>query len=221
MSEKTLILNGDGTPWDVQAWEEVYSNILLPIAKWDPWTNRQVMENFTLESYDIPVRVSGDRTLPRPAVVFLPQYVSEQQKSVRFSRWNVFLRDGYVCQYCQTQCGYSAGLPRPELEHVNPRSLGGGSSFENTVTSCPSCNSSKGNMTAKEFEKKYGLKLRQVPLRPTALHPARFLRYLNDQNYRLWLKSKDYYIPKADKYVRVMRIKESLRSAILQHFEEE
>jgi 5-methylcytosine-specific restriction endonuclease McrA len=55
----------------------------------------------------------------------------------------VFARDSWTCQYC----GTTAHLT---VDHVIPRSRGGGSEWENIVTSCAPCNRRKGNRTPVE-----------------------------------------------------------------------
>jgi 5-methylcytosine-specific restriction endonuclease McrA len=61
--------------------------------------------------------------------------------SIRFSKSNVFLRDGYRCAYCDTDVSRKTAT----LDHVLPTSHGGKTTFENTVTACSDCNARKGN----------------------------------------------------------------------------
>ena len=56
----------------------------------------------------------------------------------------MFARDGYECQYC----GAASHLT---MDHVIPRSRGGGSSWDNVVTSCAPCNLRKGNRLPHEI----------------------------------------------------------------------
>jgi 5-methylcytosine-specific restriction endonuclease McrA len=65
----------------------------------------------------------------------------KRKTTVRFSKQNVFLRDGYVCQYCGVQLNKKIAT----LDHVLPISHGGKSNFENCTTSCGPCNAVKGN----------------------------------------------------------------------------
>jgi 5-methylcytosine-specific restriction endonuclease McrA len=67
---------------------------------------------------------------------------------VHSARWqNVFLRDGYTCQYC----GTSVTKNTATLDHVIPVNHNipglekGKSTFENTVCACGTCNANKGN----------------------------------------------------------------------------
>lgn len=88
-----------------------------------------------------------------PAVIMLKDFV-RQKTQVRFSKYNVFLRDQYNCLYCDEKLNSSEAT----LDHVIPLSKGGKTNFENIVTSCSICNSQKGNRT--DMKPKY------APYRP-------------------------------------------------------
>lgn len=57
------------------------------------------------------------------------------------TRFEVFKRDGFVCQYCGSHPP-SAVL---ELDHVIPVSRGGGNEIDNLITACFDCNRGKSN----------------------------------------------------------------------------
>lgn len=59
------------------------------------------------------------------------------KKSVRFA---VFDRDNFTCRYCGRSTDDQITL---EVDHVIPRSKGGGDEIENLVTSCFECNRGK------------------------------------------------------------------------------
>lgn len=75
-----------------------------------------------------------------PSVIALKEYVSHGRKPA-FTRFNMFLRDKFNCQYC------GDGFTASELtfDHVIPRSKGGRTNWENVVTACGGCNLKKGN----------------------------------------------------------------------------
>jgi len=75
-----------------------------------------------------------------PSVIALKEYVP-QMRNPAFTRFNVFLRDRFSCQYCGT------GLPASELtfDHVIPRSKGGRTTWTNVVAACSPCNLRKAN----------------------------------------------------------------------------
>lgn len=57
-------------------------------------------------------------------------------KSIRFE---VFARDAFTCQYC----GQRPPDAVLELDHIHPRSKGGGDEIINLITSCYACNRGK------------------------------------------------------------------------------
>lgn len=80
-----------------------------------------------------------------PLVIRLRYFVRvPRHESRKISRRAVFARDGYECQYC----GAASHLT---MDHVIPRSRGGGSSWDNVVTSCAPCNLRKGNRLPHEI----------------------------------------------------------------------
>jgi 5-methylcytosine-specific restriction endonuclease McrA len=105
---------------------------------------------------DVVPIVDGELRVPR--VVHLRRYARLRRPEVRLSRRNIMLRDGYECQFCGKQ------LPGSQLnlDHVMPRSRGGGDTWENLVTACHACNRRKGQRTPREA----GMPLRRRPVAP-------------------------------------------------------
>lgn len=99
-----------------------------------------------------------DRRIGIPRVILLHACNQLPRHRVRFSRLNIYLRDGNTCQYCQRT------LPRGELnlDHVIPRTQGGTTTWENVVCSCIPCNLKKGGRTPSQA----GLRLLRRPIRP-------------------------------------------------------
>src|ERR1700710_10845 len=83
---------------------------------------------------------SEHSTIPRPVVIRLVTFVKVPRDTHRrkITRRAVFARDGWTCQYC----GARAQLT---VDHVIPRSKGGGSTWDNIVASCAPCNRRKGD----------------------------------------------------------------------------
>jgi 5-methylcytosine-specific restriction endonuclease McrA len=77
-----------------------------------------------------------------PSVVALRDYIP-MPKRVAFTRFNVFLRDRFRCQYC----GETFSAKDLSFEHVIPRSKGGETSWTNIVAACDPCNVKKDNRT--------------------------------------------------------------------------
>jgi len=115
-----------------------------------------------------------------PRVVVLQAYDRMPRTQVRFSRQNVYLRDGFTCQYCN-KVFQRAQL---NLDHVVPRSQGGRTSWENVVCSCVRCNLNKGGRTPQQA----GLRLAKEPKRPSwsSLSPN-----LGKVPYKEWLPFVD------------------------------
>lgn len=128
----TLLLNADGAP---------VSLLPLSVINWQEAIKYMVLDKATVLSfYDNWTVHSATWETLVPSVLILKEYMKPKM-SVRFSKGNVFLRDGYHCAYC------NAFLQKKEctLDHVLPSSHGGKTTFENCVTACGTCNASKGN----------------------------------------------------------------------------
>jgi len=91
-----------------------------------------------------------------PSVVVLKDYV-KPQKRVAFTRFNLFLRDGFCCQYC----GSKGDLT---FDHVVPRANGGVTSWENVVAACSKCNLKKGSKSLRRA----GMNLSKAPRQPSS-----------------------------------------------------
>jgi 5-methylcytosine-specific restriction endonuclease McrA len=127
---------------------------------------------------------SASATFPHPTVIRLTTYVRAPRLYARkITRKAVFARDGYCCQYC-------GATSRLTVDHVVPRSRGGGTSWENMVTSCAPCNLRKADRLPHEV----GMQPRTRPRPPAPLvfitlaapevHPAWEL-YLGPDGRRL------------------------------------
>ncbi|MDO9526503.1 MAG: HNH endonuclease [Gemmobacter sp.] len=142
-----LVLNADFRPLSY-----------YPLSLW-PW-QEAVKAAFLdrvqiVAEYDQIVR-SQRAEIRIPSVVVLKDFV-KPQKRVAFTRFNLFLRDEFHCQYC--------GSPHDlTFDHVVPRSRGGITSWENVVAACSPCNLRKAARSLKAS----GLKLQRPPRAPSA-----------------------------------------------------
>jgi 5-methylcytosine-specific restriction endonuclease McrA len=100
--------------------------------------------------------VNGQLRVPR--IVHLRHYAKRRQPQVRLTRRNIMLRDAFQCQYCARR-GPAVDL---DVDHVMPRSCGGGESWTNLVTACQPCNRRKGRRTPTEA----GMPLLRAPRQP-------------------------------------------------------
>ncbi|TXH12953.1 MAG: HNH endonuclease [Gammaproteobacteria bacterium] len=144
-----LVLNADYTPLSY-----------YPLSLW-PW--QTAIKAVFLERVDIVASYarevhSPSWTMPIPSVIALRQYVKPSEFPA-FTRFNLFLRDRFTCQYC--------GSPHQlTFDHVTPRRLGGRTSWENVTTACAPCNLRKGGRTPEQA----GMPLLLKPIRPTSWH---------------------------------------------------
>lgn len=112
----------------------------------------------SVEAVDEECITTLTRRIRVPRVIVLRSYSGTPRHQVRFSRRNVFVRDGYRCQYC----GQSRASRDLNLDHVTPLSHGGGSSWENVVCCCIACNRRKADRRPETA----GMKLLRPPRRP-------------------------------------------------------
>ena len=142
-----LVLNADYRP---------LSYYPLSLWCWQDAVKAAFMDRVDIVAeYDEYVRSPSTR-IRIPSVVVLKDYV-KPQKRVAFTRFNLFLRDGFLCQYC----GSKGDLT---FDHVVPRASGGVTSWENVVAACSRCNIKKGSKSLRRA----GMSLRRAPRQPSS-----------------------------------------------------
>ena len=126
-----LVLNADFRPLSyfplsLLSWQEAVSAIVTRrvsvVAEYEEWVR------------------SPTTRIRLPSVIALKRY-EKRARRVAFTRFNVFLRDRFTCQYCDTV------LPSSQLtfDNVIPRSRGGNTAWANVVAACEPCNTAKGD----------------------------------------------------------------------------
>ena len=85
----------------------------------------------------------------------MKDYIPLPEKAA-FTRFNVFLRDKFSCQYCGSKKELT-------FDHLLPRSKGGKTNWDNVVTACSSCNVKKGG----RLLSKSGMILNIMPYQPS------------------------------------------------------
>ncbi len=141
-----LVLNADYRPLSyyplsLWSWQDAIKAVFL---------DRVV----TVSEYDRVVH-SPSLEMRLPSVVCLKAYVRPPRHPA-FTRFNLFLRDRFACQYC----GSDSDLT---FDHLIPRSLGGKTTWDNVVTACSGCNLKKGGQMPKVAR----MWPAQAPYRPT------------------------------------------------------
>ena len=132
----------------------------------------------TLEVYDA-VCASPSVSLQIPAVMRLSKSMSVNKSKPKFSRPNVYARDGYRCCYD----GKRHPIHELNYDHVLPRSRGGKTVWGNIVTSCIRCNLRKGHKTPAEA----GFRMHFKPYVPTSLPMAPALVSVGPRTPSQWL----------------------------------
>jgi 5-methylcytosine-specific restriction endonuclease McrA len=133
----TLVLNADYQP---------LSYFPLSLWSWQDTIKAVFLDRVNIVSeYDEIIRSPGF-SMKLPSVISLKEYI-KSQKSPVFSRFNVFLRDKFSCQYC----GALKKSHDLTFDHVIPRSHGGKTNWTNVVAACRPCNFKKGSKNTKEI----------------------------------------------------------------------
>ena len=144
-STRTLLLNQGYEPIKIISWQRAIT--LMTLRKVD-----------VVEEYDAQIRATS-MIIQVPAVVRLRNAFRRHTKPVKFSRVNIYARDGHRCQYCGARCT----IDQLTYDHVIPRSRGGRTTWENIVSCCYGCNAQKANRTPAEAR----MTLRAQPVRPS------------------------------------------------------
>lgn len=179
-----LVLNRNYQPIHVTSAKRAFTLLYLGVAQvidkqfrvfdFDSWSQ------LSAERGDDVVQTI-DRAIKVPRVIILQIYDRLPRTKVRFSRHNIYLRDGNTCQYC------GETLPRTDLnlDHVVPRAQGGRTTWENVVCCCIDCNLAKGARTPDQAH----MRLMKPPVRPRWT-PS--FRTAGDRvRYREWLPFLD------------------------------
>jgi len=176
MSHKNcLVLNADYTPIGIIDWRKAMI-----------WSFRYSNEDYSsidiIEYHDEDIIVSSNGPMNIPSIIKTTQYFKIFNKRVNFSRKNVFIRDDFTCQYCDTK------LPINKLtyDHVIPKSAWKNESsptcWTNIVTACIKCNLRKSNKTPAQAN---------MPLKREPFIPQKSLKYL-PLSYQLNTILKDF-----------------------------
>src|SRR5512139_1308408 len=167
-----LVLNADFRP---------LSYYPLSLWSWQDAIKAVFLDRVNIvANYDRAVH-SPSLEMKLPSVVSLKTYVKPSTHPA-FTRFNVFLRDRFSCQYCGTRDDLT-------FDHLLPRSRGGHTTWINVVAACSPCNLRKGNLTMDEAK----MWPSQMPFQPSVNHLHRNGRrfppnYLHDSwlDYLYW-----------------------------------
>lgn len=159
LAEVVSLEEGQFTTYDFSTWREV----------------SEYRSKFFKQDEDDWVRTINTQ-IQVPRVIRLTGYDRMPKQTVKFNRRNIFARDNNQCQYC----GKKFPTSELSLDHVVPRSQGGGSTWENIVCACVSCNVRKGGRTPIEAN----MRLIRKPEKPKR-SPILNLK-LTNRKYQSW-----------------------------------
>lgn len=139
----TLVFAGKASAVDTEDWS---------VYNWEKWSERGLSE----KSYGFITTSSCDIELPE--IIVLSTYDKVFRKDVRLTKRNIYIRDGYRCQYT----GKKLKETDADIDHVKPRSKGGANDWGNMVVCTKEINRMKADRTPEQA----GLKLIRKPKKP-------------------------------------------------------
>jgi 5-methylcytosine-specific restriction endonuclease McrA len=148
MNAAVLVLDVGMRPLRVESWERAICDFFLGKVEIVEYSKDRTIH-------------SANRSWPMPSVVRILHHFKRERLQVKFSRINIYTRDGFRCQFC----GLPGKTEELTFDHVLPRSRGGRTVWENIVTCCMPCNKHKGDHIPAEA----GMRLLKVPRKPAYL----------------------------------------------------
>ncbi|QDT15815.1 HNH endonuclease [Alienimonas californiensis] len=182
LSRPTLVLNRNWQPVGVAnvaralvlLWNDS-ARVVDPsdyqLYSWDDWSRKKPEDGE-------PVVKTVRFELKAPEVIALTTYDKLHRRTVPFTRRNLFRRDRHACQYC----GVQPGGNELTIDHVQPRSRGGATSWDNCVLACVRCNHRKADRTPAEAR----MTLPREPKRP-AWNPVYSARNVRVESWERFL----------------------------------
>lgn len=142
---RALLLDNTYFPVRIVSWQKAMILIL---------TNRAEI----VEEYDDKLVRSVSQSFNLPKIIKLFARHKNNQ-FVKFTRFNLFLRDNFQCQYCCDKFP----VHKLTFDHVIPQSKGGRTSWQNVVACCHPCNLKKSNKSPEQV----GMRLFRIPKQPS------------------------------------------------------
>lgn len=128
---------------------------------------------------------SPSTSVASPSVIRMVYLIRRPRPRVKLTRREVFIRDGFSCQYCGRQVNDLT------IDHVVPKSRGGGHAWDNLVSACKPCNHRKGGKSLGEAR----MTLRSLPIEPRAGQYYTIERRLDGAVVDTWSKFLPGYEP--------------------------
>ena len=130
----TLCLNADYTPMSIAPLHTISWKEAIKLSYLEQVDVIEYYENWVVHSPSITLRV--------PSVLVSKTYV-KTARSIKFNKSNLCIRDDFKCQYCNKEFD----AKNLTMDHVQPKCLGGKTTWTNIAMSCKSCNTAKGHKT--------------------------------------------------------------------------
>jgi len=146
-----LLLDSTYEPLKIISWEDAMHRIVTGDAEVVEETDKLIRSAYT--EWKLPSVIRQLKKFRRKG-------------KIQFSRLNIYMRDGWTCQYCKER----KATKDLTFDHVLPRAQGGKTSWTNIVTACRPCNSAKEDRTPEQA----GMKLMKKPETPKWL-PAQMV----------------------------------------------
>jgi hypothetical protein len=144
-----------------------YQTILVLNASYEPI-------NFTNWKRAVVLILKEKAQVLSARVIRLLEYITIPFNRISIakpSRQMIYKRDDHTCQYC-------GSVKKLTIDHVIPKSKGGGDTWENMVVACSSCNAKKGDRLLEHT----GMKLAKQPRSPA----NKILLSLHKSNVNEW-----------------------------------
>ncbi|MBK9119224.1 MAG: HNH endonuclease [Phycisphaerales bacterium] len=167
LAEVVFVHDGQYLSYDFDNWVEV----------------SQARRQFEPEKHDWIRTVHFQIAVPK--IIRLLGYDRLPAAGVKLNRRNLFARDQNRCQYC----GKRFPTQELSLDHVTPRSQGGGNTWENIVCACVRCNVKKGGRTPEQAHMtliNHPVKPRRSPILTVKMSDAKYASWKQFLDYAYW-----------------------------------
>jgi 5-methylcytosine-specific restriction endonuclease McrA len=180
-----LVLNKVWIPIHIVEWQKAMSLIIQESVR--PLDRDLIAYDlndwleFSNISEDYPKVKTIRYKIALPEIILLKQYDRLPLRDVKYSRMTLFERDNYKCCFC----GKKFSKLELTVDHIIPRSKGGLTNWDNTVSACKKCNSLKADKSIEELN----LKMHYKPKKPKWISPISKLSH--DHPCKSWDKFLD------------------------------
>lgn len=149
--KSVLVLNFDYVPINITTWNKGFTLVYKGKAE--------------LIKVDEQKITSSESKYDKPLIIRLLRYIKHNKKTLKVNRNRIYRRDNFQCVYCNSKKDLT-------IDHIIPKSRGGGNDWYNLVTSCSKCNNKKADRTPDEAN----MRLLKQPYAPLIVNDNKFLQ---------------------------------------------